>query len=313
MMNLFSKKNIRLSVFIRQYCTSSKRSTATLRHYRRLARMIEAFEAHLAVDVMTDSWTDKMLDEYIHFIRGYKPEKQGHEAYRQSTLRNFYQKTVSALRKAQRAGYKVSLEPFTELKVKDEDSSAIYFTEQELALIEALSLKPESAQIRDIFLVGCYTALRYSDYSRLSEDNFCDGLLHIKTRKTGTAVTIPVHPCIRRIIERNKGYGFLKYLNSQQNFNKVIKNVCKRAGITQKILIERTEGFRVVHRMIPKYQLVSSHTARRTGATNMYLAGIPPFRIMLITGHKTESAFYRYIRIQKEENAKELLNHPFFQ
>lgn len=105
---------------------------------------------------------------------------------------------------------------------------------------------------------------------------------------------------------------FYKYNNSQQNFNKIIKNVCKKAGITQKILVERTEGFKVVRKLVPKYQLVSTHTARRSGATNMYLAGIPPFRIMLITGHKTESAFYRYIRIQKEENAKDLQNHPFF-
>jgi hypothetical protein len=61
-----------------------------------------------------------------------------------------------------------------------------------------------------------------------------------------------------------------------------------------------------------KWQLVSSHTARRSGATNMYLAKIPTFRIMLITGHKTEQAFFKYIRITSEENAVILANHPFF-
>lgn len=310
--NIFGNKNIRLSVFIRQYCNNSKRSQTTIRYYRRLARMIEAFEKHLAIEVMTDSFTEKMIEDYLHFIRSYMPEKKGHTAYRQSTVRNFYQKTISALHKAQRAGYKVNLEPFSEFKVSDEDSCSVYITLQELERIEAMSLNRDSAQVRDIFLIGCFTALRYSDYSRLSEDNFCDGMLHIKTRKTGVSVTMPVHPVIHRVIERNGGYGFLKYRNSQQNFNKVIKNVCKKAGITQKILVERTEGFKVVRKLIPKYQLVSTHTARRSGATNMYLSGIPPFRIMLITGHKTESAFYRYIRIQKEENAKDLKNHPFF-
>lgn len=310
--NILGKKNIRLSVFIRQYCNKSKRSATSIRYYRRLARMIEAFEKYLAIEVMTDSFTEKMIEDYLHFIRSCVPEKRGHTAYRQSTVRNFYQKTISALHKAQRAGYKVNLEPFSEFKVSDEDSCAVYLTLPELERIEALSLNRDSAQVRDIFLIGCFTSLRYSDYSRLSEDNFCDGILHIKTRKTGTSVTIPVHPVISRIIERNKGYGFLKYNNSQQNFNKVIKNVCKKAGITQKILVERTEGFKVVRKLVPKYQLVSTHTARRSGATNMYLAGIPPFRIMLITGHRTESAFYRYIRIQKEENAKDLKNHLFF-
>lgn len=310
--NIFGNKSIRLSVFIRQYCNNSKRSQTTIRYYRRLARMIEAFEKHLAIEVTTDNLTEKMIEDYLHFIRSYMPEKKGHTAYRQSTVRNFYQKTISALHKAQRVGYKVNLEPFSEFKVSAEDSCSVYLTLQELEQIEMLSLNKEAAQVRDIFLTGCFTALRYSDYSKLSEDNFCDGMLHIKTRKTGVSVTIPVHPVIHHIIERNKGYGFLKYNNSQQNFNKVIKNVCKRAGICQKILVERTEGFKVVRKLVPKYQLVSTHTARRSGATNMYLAGIPPFRIMLITGHKTESAFYRYIRIQKEENAKDLQNHPFF-
>lgn len=310
--NIFAQKNIRLPVFIRQYCNKSKRSSSNIMRYRRLARMIEAFEKYLAVEIMTDSFTEQMIEEYLHFIRSCVPEKRGHTAYRQSTVRDFYQRTMSALHKAQRAGYKVNLEPFSEFKVSDEDSCAVYLTLQELEWIESLPLNRDSAQVRDIFLIGCFTALRYSDYSRLSEDNFCDGMLHIKTRKTGAYVTIPVHPVIHHIIERNKGYGFLKYNNSQQNFNKVIKNVCKRAGICQKILVERTEGFKVVRKLVPKYQLVSTHTARRSGATNMYLAGIPPFRIMLITGHKTESAFYRYIRIQKEENAKDLQNHPFF-
>lgn len=310
--NIFGNKSIRLSVFIRQYCNNSKRSQTTIRYYRRLARMIEAFEKHLAIEVTTDNFTEKMIEDYLHFIRSYMPEKKGHTAYRQSTVRNFYQKTISALHKAQGVGYKVNLEPFSEFKVSAEDSCSVYLTLQELEQIEMLSLNKEAAQVRDIFLTGCFTALRYSDYSKLSEDNFCDGMLHIKTRKTGVSVTIPVHPVINRVIERNGGHGFLKYRNSQQNFNKVIKNVCKRAGITQKVLVERTEGFKVVRKLVPKYQLVSTHTARRSGATNMYLAGIPPFRIMLITGHKTESAFYRYIRIQKEENAKDLQNHPFF-
>ena len=58
--------------------------------------------------------------------------------------------------------------------------------------------------------------------------------------------------------------------------------------------------------------LVISHTARRSGATNMYLAGIPTFRIMLLTGHTTEESFFKYIRIGKEENANVLSEYPFF-
>ncbi|MDO9635196.1 MAG: tyrosine-type recombinase/integrase [Paludibacter sp.] len=64
--------------------------------------------------------------------------------------------------------------------------------------------------------------------------------------------------------------------------------------------------------MIPKNELVTSHTARRSFATNLYLAGIDTISIMLLTGHKTEKSFMVYIRITKEQNAYRVASHPFF-
>ena len=64
--------------------------------------------------------------------------------------------------------------------------------------------------------------------------------------------------------------------------------------------------------MFPKYALVSSHTARRSFATNAYKAGIPSIAIMKITGHKRESTFMRYIRVSERENAEMLKDAAFF-
>jgi integrase len=100
-------------------------------------------------------------------------------------------------------------------------------------------------------------------------------------------------------------------LPSQQAFGATIKRICQKV-INSEVMYERTFGKTVVRKRVKKYTLISSHTARRTGATNMYLAGIPTFRIMLLTGHTTEKSFFRYIRIQKEENARMLSEHPFF-
>lgn len=61
-----------------------------------------------------------------------------------------------------------------------------------------------------------------------------------------------------------------------------------------------------------KWELVSSHTARRSAATNMYKAGIPTISIMKITGHKSERVFMDYIKITGEKNAQMLKNNPFF-
>lgn len=302
------KKTVRLAEFLYEYCSVTKRGDTHIRYYRRLARMIEAFEKYIQQDILTDSFDEKIVGEYIHFLRS---EKQG-AGFKQTTVRNFYQKTIAALNKAERHGWAVKTSAFREYSIKEEESRAVYLNMDELATLNALKLDEEARQVRDIFLIGCFTGLRYSDYSRLSEENFLDGNISILTKKTETKVTIPIHSIIKEIIDRNGGYGFLKYKYSQQSFNKSIKVICKKAGITDKIMLEYTRGFDKVREVYKKYELISTHTARRTAATNMYLAGIPTFRIMLITGHKSESAFYRYIRIQKEENAKDLQNHAFF-
>jgi hypothetical protein len=120
-----------------------------------------------------------------------------------------------------------------------------------------------------------------------------------------------MHPIIKEILKKYDG-NFPQYNSSQQNFNKVIKNICKKTHINDEILWERTIGKKIVKKRIPRYKLVASHTARRSFATNAYLEGIPTARIMLMTGHKTESAFFGYIRINKTENAKILSEHAFF-
>ena len=308
----FFKKTADLAAFAYEWSSKTRMSESTSRHYRRVARLIQGFGEAKGCRIMTDSFNDNLAEEYLHYILSLKPLK-GRTAYRLSTVRSMVDKTVSLLHKAKREGYEVCLSGFDNIRIKGEDSCNVYLSLTELSRLHALKLNRELSQVRDIFLIGSYTALRYSDYTRLSEENFSHDIISIKTKKTGVRVEIPIHTVVREIIERNGGYGFLRYDKSHQNFNVRLKIICKKAGFTEKILIERTEGFNIVKKLVPKYQLISSHTARRSGATNMYLAGISPFRIMLITGHTTEKSFYRYIRIQKEENAISLLNHPFFQ
>jgi len=162
------------------------------------------------------------------------------------------------------------------------------------------------------FLIGAFTALRVSDFNRLREVNVKDNVIRIKPRK-GTRknedVVIPIHPIVREIID--SGFRVDTEI-SDQKLNKQIKHVCQLVGINEPVSVSRTEGGKLVEREFEKWQLVSTHTARRSGATNMYLAGIPTISIMKITGHRTESSFLKYIKISQEENANLLANHPFF-
>lgn len=164
------------------------------------------------------------------------------------------------------------------------------------------------SRARNLFLIGCYTGLRVSDFSRLREAHI-GRFITIKTQKTGTPVVIPIHPVVREILES----GFdLSDVVSDQKLNVHIKELCRLAGIDEEILVNKNVGGRNTEVMLPKYRLVSSHTARRSFATNAYKAGVPTIAIMKITGHKLESTFLKYIRVSAEENAELLSNHPFF-
>lgn len=305
-------KDISLVDCINRIQNTRRRNASFERKIKRISKLICDFEAHEGITIYPNSFDDDMSERFIRFIRSSK-KLRGKGNYKSGTVQSFINDLKAILVRFDRKGEKIRLDALKELSIPKDESATVYLSMQEIGRINTLHLHNDSAQVRDIFIVGCLTGLRYSDYSRLSEDNFVNGNIEITTQKTNTRVVIPVHPIISHIIERNNGYGFLNYKKSQQNFNLRIKYICRKAGITDKVYSERIEGFDRVRRVHKKYELISSHTARRSCATNMYLAGVPIARIMLITGHKTEQSFFSYIRIGKEENAEVLKNHPYFQ
>ncbi len=192
----------------------------------------------------------------------------------------------------------------------------IYLTETELAAMYALDLsgKPHLDAARDVFLIGCYTAQRYSDYSTISEQNIRklnngEVVIDLKQLKTGNRVVVPAR---REVLEILAKYDNKLPKTYEQKVNKYIKDVAELAKITEPIEVEQMENGRLVTSIVAKNELVKTHTARRSGATNMYLAGVPSIAIMKVTGHQTEKEFMKYIKASEEETAMELMNHPYF-
>jgi integrase len=186
-----------------------------------------------------------------------------------------------------------------------EEVDNIALTDAELKEIQAVDLSdaPHLDRVRDLFLIGAYTGLRYSDFTRLTPDNIKGGLIEIKQQKTGKTVAIPVHSVVRSIFE--KYGGNLPASISNQKFNEYLKDVAKRVpGLKEPATKTRTQGGMKVTVNIHKWELVSTHTARRSFATNNYLQGMPTITIMAITGHRTEQNFLKYIKITPREHAK---------
>ena len=192
----------------------------------------------------------------------------------------------------------------------------IYLTDSEIKAMTALNLSTDKHKeiARDVFLVGCYTAQRFSDYSTINEGNIRtlengQRVIDLKQQKTGNHVIIPVRPELQAILDKYENRLPKSY---EQKVNKYIKEVAREAGITEKIEVSYIENGEKKTHIVEKCDMVKTHTARRSGATNMYLAGIPTIAIMKITGHKTEKEFMKYIKITEEQTAMELMNHPYF-
>jgi integrase len=213
-------------------------------------------------------------------------------------------------------------------KVLKEETSSIYLNESELMKIYYIETSSESleilrkeyntetlpeylAKVRDLFLIGCYTGLRFSDLSKLNKDNITsDNTINIKTIKTNQSVVVPIHPITKQIFEK---YDYkLPRVISNQRFNDYLKHIAKIARINEPITTESTKGGFKVSETTEKYNLVTSHTARRSFATNAFLMDMPSISIMKITGHKTESAFMKYIKMSAKDNAIKMQSHPFF-
>ena len=288
--------------FIYEYARKSKRGIAYSRNYRNLARHLNLYSEARGIKVYSNNYTYEVAEDYVDHLRELGLMK--------NTIKTIIGKTAYMFRKMGRNGYEVNYS-FEDVRPDKEKAQMVYLTTKEIHSLHKLPIRDRNIRIiRDVFVIGCLTGMRYGDYSCLSSSNLQNGRIVRKTQKTGEVVEIPTHWIIKETIGSYS--GFPKYESSSQNFNKVIKGLCKKIGATEEILWERTVGKKVVRKRIKKYKMVSSHTARRSFATNAYLAGIPTARIMLLTGHKTEQAFFSYIRIQKAENASILSEHPFF-
>ena len=193
---------------------------------------------------------------------------------------------------------------YENFSIVEEEVDNIYLTEDELKAIAELELTGSRLdKYRDIFLIGCYVGLRVSDLLRIRKEHFytVDGkeILRIRTKKCPTGVYIPF--LWQDLKYRLDKYDYSLPKITEQHLRSEAKEIGRLAGINSPIIIETGKHKR--SKPYEKWELISSHTCRRTACTNMFKMRIPVKQIMMISGHKKESTFYKYIKISAEENA----------
>jgi integrase len=197
----------------------------------------------------------------------------------------------------------------------NEDVENVVLTSSEVEMINDYDAS-ESKRLqlnKDVFIIGCFTALRLSDIKRIDKSHITKinerNFISINTTKTGSKAIIPIGSKLDTILKK---YDYTIPKITEQYLREDIKSICRDVGIDSIIEFKSSKGGRVSNVKEPKYKLVSSHTARRTGATNMHLDGIPTLDIMKITTHKKESTFLRYINVSGEQSAETIAGYAFF-
>jgi integrase len=159
-------------------------------------------------------------------------------------------------------------------------------------------------RVRDLFLIGAYTGLRFSDFSRIHSNHIetVEGntILNITTQKTGQYVSIPLMPIPLSLLRK---YNFEAPKISNQKMNEYLKELGQLAGMTGKMLVTGSKGGKREDTTAEKWQKLTTHVCRRSFATNFYRDNVPINVLMKITGHATERQFMQYIAIDGKMNA----------
>ena len=271
-----------------------------------------------------DISTVKFKDTERNYKNSRKIPKGEELHYSDNTIGRFIKQLKAVLRAAESRGYPVNpAYKSIEFKGQVQDIDAIYLTKAELEAMEAVKLSKEEdgknlELARDIFMIGVWLAQRVSDYNNLKPENIkvIDNggtqitYVSIHQQKTGRLVEIPCNAKIRAILDKYpKGLPHL----SDEKINTYIKRIGRMAKINELIEVKESRGGKVYKNYYKKCDLICTHTARRTGATLMYLDGIPIYDIMKVTGHRSVATLEKYIRADKLEVAQKLvLKYDYF-
>ena len=188
--------------------------------------------------------------------------------------------------------------------LKTTQKKVIYLTKEEMARVRNLQLSGAQAYldpIRDVFLFCCFSGLRHSDANNLRRSDIKSGQIEVTTVKTADSISIELNDVTKAILEKYKDAPFNdnkalpNYTN--QAMNRDVKELCRLAGINEEIRITTYKGNVRTDEIHPKWELVGTHTGRRTFIVNALSLGIPPNVVMKWTGHSDYSSMKPYIDI----------------
>ena len=273
--------------------------------YDSINKILKEFERGLNGRIEVRDFNAAMNERFVMWCKDVM-------SYSANSVGKFVTLVKVLLKKAKERGIGIA-DDLGDFIVMKESSVSVALNEGEIDRLVAWDFSGDRRleNARDLMILGLWTGLRVSDVMSLPnidpESKFIE-VEPVKTRNTsGAKVVIPLHYHIRDMIRKR---GMPKPIFDCV-FNKYIKEICRAVGFNDRVegSLMNPQTRRKESGLFEKWQLISSHTCRRSFATNLYLMNFPTLSIMKITGHTTEASFLKYIKVTPKEHAEKLLAH----
>ncbi len=284
-----------------------KVSIGMVRTYNVMKQRLLSFQKHRKEKITFSSFDYNFYESFVNYLT-YEHIHRRRLTVLRGLKKNSIGTSIKQLRIFLRDRMRRKIIPaidLTDFKILNEDSDAIYLTVQEIRVLYNVDLSehPEWTRFRDLFVLGCFTGLRFSDFNSIKPEDIRKGILYKKQGKSDHWVVIPLRPEAHDILINRFNRNVPRTTNAE--LNRYIKKVGQLAGLNIPIKASYKKDQDIVTTK-PKYTWITTHTCRRSFCTNEFLAGTPPELIMKISGHKSLKDFYKYIRITPEEAGKKI-------
>lgn len=250
--------------------------------YSAYMNILNMFEAANLCDATWENLTKVRLQRFIDYMgERLSPNSVNQYAAKLKSVLNLYADEVSLPR-----GFAKVLTP------RKTTVQNVYLTEEEIQRVVNYNPKNDrEALVQAQFCIGVLTLARHSDYCKFDESNITGDNLVYVSQKTKIQSSIPTSPTLLKFLKIQQEIISKGVTVSDDSFNDTIRRICMKCGIDEPVkLYQRGETT-----IKPKYQFVSSHTARRTGVTNLYLRGLDLLTIAKIAGHTSTNTTMGYV------------------
>lgn len=288
-----------IDLYINEKKALGQWGNASIEKYNTLSKLLKDFQESTKYTVTFNNINQRFYVLFIQYCRDTKKHKD-------NTLGRYIGFFKTFMRWAEEnKHHKNSAYKTFEKMSSDTYEIALSFDELKTLREYDFSKNKKFEKVRDVFVFGCATGMRYSDYSKVCRDHVRDDVIYINTKKQKDNIEIPLNPISKSILEK---YEYKLPLISDQKFRDYIKLACGEAGFTENVIKTSYIGAQRIDVTIPKNKLVGTHTARRTFITLSLEKGMRPEVVMSITGHKDYKSFKKYIKLSQRVKHDEMQN-----